>query len=1534
MALKMTVTDNYENPTIDIVIPVYNAAEHFEQCLQSVVQNTDEWHNIWIFDDCSTDLQIEKLFTEYRKKFTNLFYRRSVKQKGFVGTVNWAIKETKNNLLILNSDCQVGPEWLARLIKAYNQLEQPGIICPLSNNATILTITSQPKEVVLESLVALNADLKPAKPIAIPVAVGFCMLVNRELIERVGDLDPIFSPGYGEEVDWSLRSLEAGFEIAAAPDVLVFHSGSKSFTNTEKVRFIKRKHEHLINTKWPFYSKMVRAWWKQNPLRDRIEQLDAKYRRSNRRLVVHLIHRIDSAGGTEIIARQLIAGLNKEFDHLVIYPEQDSGNQWSDAVDRRMSESVRFLSWNRQFATSKYYVQGSPADFHDYWVEWWLTTVLKNQKPDLIHVHHLYAWGTINPLEIAEQLNIPTLYSLHDFHLMCPDYNQIGPDLQPCGKDIIEISNDCASCLKPRTFVLGPKKEAEIEFYIASRRQSIRSQISKVSAFVSPSEYLCKRFLRAFGPALEPKIHLIPHVVSTAKGSKVRKQNADRLRCTMLGGFKHLKGIRVLIESALLLSDHIDFNIYGMPGDSFDLIEKLPENCRYRGGYAVENVSDVLNENDLVIIPSLFEETFSLVLSEAWAHDLPVIASRRGALADRVIDRENGWLFDPGDHKELANILLRLSCGKGKEEFNHVRQNIKKIKENYQGWISEYANLYNSICKKKTKSRSLLVDNENRRQPSYQANFKEFFPNKDEKRRKTKLDLQNLRSETPIMAILWCAGLADESSVLRSFKSALNCTGLDIWLLPEESDIPNSTKDDRVKVFNYCESNLIDLINSNNIEWLLVLTIGDVIESDSWHKMISENDQLKSCDAMIFDHDHCDRDGRRYAILARPPWDNALAQTSTDFDSFVLIPARSFKSSHFQTSGSVSEYLSDVKNKLIKSNVASSPLVLGSRLDINQKGSYIELRNQLIERDQRTSSGSNSSKIQIVIRKDSSMNLFDKTLNSIISYKNAEVFVISRCAPAYESRWPECWKWVDDWSQLGKAINRFDPVIVIRSGITLDPNIEIDQMITALQMFSASAVGFSLRSPDGELKSSILIYGNTAGPMHADRPWPGGDSTHIPRLQKVSAISGDAVIFDPIVFEEYLVSDCFSTYREYVKEIQKLPGSLLDCSIEVGEKHFFESYRSNDSFSRNEVPDHSHSLKISLDSACWEIDKQASAVLENPSQLPVVIAITPDKWASSQYRLRQPLQALEQAGLIAPPGIYTLSDDHLPQIHQITRLNPNVLVIHNIFTKQIIQLISSIKSQPKPPRVVFLQDDLITELPQYHPMYGLQTTDVLDRLKCIWELSDHTVFSTNRLRQNCEVKSASVIENSLLGDIWFTGGSDESKSTTLPLKVGWVGAQQHEGDLRLLRPVVEQTARFIDWIFFGMCPAYLLPFVKRYEKMVDFDQYPDRLRSLNLDLGVVPLADNEFNHCKSRLRLLEFGALGIPVMASDRTPYTEAPVRLMKDDPDDWIYQLRSYCENISTLRKEGHFLKSWVMNNHLFDVKKQDWIAALGLNS
>ena len=167
------------------------------------------------------------------------------------------------------------------------------------------------------------------------------------------------------------------------------------------------------------------------------------------------------------------------------------------------------------------------------------------------------------------------------------------------------------------------------------------------------------------------------------------------------------------------------------------------------------------------------------------------------------------------------------------------------------------------------------------------------------------------------------------------------------------------------------------------------------------------------------------------------------------------------------------------------------------------------------------------------------------------------------------------------------------------------------------------------------------------------------------------------------------------------------------------------------------------------------------------------------------------------------------------------------------------------------------------------------------------------------------------------------------------MRIGWAGAPQHAGDLAFLEPVMRATSDLADWVFLGMCPEQLRPLAAEVSRMAPFEQYPAALAGAGLDLAIAPLADHAFNRCKSHLKVLEYGILGLPVIAADLEPYRHAPAQLVPcDDPQAWIAEIRRFLGDPGLRAERGQVLREWVRNNHMMEHRLGQWQAALGIES
>jgi GT2 family glycosyltransferase len=181
-----------------IIIPSYNGKELVQSCVESIRKHTKEPYEIIVVDNGSEDRTIEYCLDE---KITFVSLPMNV---GFPGACNIGMKVASGDaLLLLNNDVVVTENWLSNMLKCLCSSREIGIVGPCTNE------------------VSGNQQVERL--------VGFCFLIKRELVERIGYLDEQFAPGYYEDDDYCHRAKQAGYELRIAGDVLVYHRGTASF---------------------------------------------------------------------------------------------------------------------------------------------------------------------------------------------------------------------------------------------------------------------------------------------------------------------------------------------------------------------------------------------------------------------------------------------------------------------------------------------------------------------------------------------------------------------------------------------------------------------------------------------------------------------------------------------------------------------------------------------------------------------------------------------------------------------------------------------------------------------------------------------------------------------------------------------------------------------------------------------------------------------------------------------------------------------------------------------------------------------------------------------------------------------------------------------------------------------------------------------------------------------------------------------------------------------------------------------------------
>jgi GT2 family glycosyltransferase len=247
-----------DNGRVVVVVPIYRSAGSAERAISSIAATTPPNTPIILVDDGSNDPEVDALLTpdslrRYRNERIDVI--RNGRNLGFPGAVNAAIRSAgESDVVVVNSDVVVPAGWLERLTQAAADLPRAATLSVLANNGTMLSIPfrndPRPDFPILSHADAVARSSAGLGPIEISNAVGHVLYLTGAAIRAVGPLDERYSPGYGEEVDFSLRAAEAGFVNYLVPGVAVHHEGSGSF-GAEREALIRR-NARVVQERYPY----------------------------------------------------------------------------------------------------------------------------------------------------------------------------------------------------------------------------------------------------------------------------------------------------------------------------------------------------------------------------------------------------------------------------------------------------------------------------------------------------------------------------------------------------------------------------------------------------------------------------------------------------------------------------------------------------------------------------------------------------------------------------------------------------------------------------------------------------------------------------------------------------------------------------------------------------------------------------------------------------------------------------------------------------------------------------------------------------------------------------------------------------------------------------------------------------------------------------------------------------------------------------------------------------------------------------------
>lgn len=251
------------NYICDVIMLTWNQLDITKRCIESFLSKTDAPSRLIVIDNDSRDGTKEYVASLKDTPKHKVKVVLNKENRGFVGGMNQGIEISSAPYVCLaNNDLVFTREWLKEIISVFNNYEKVGVLNPNSNSLGEYL----PQGFSLDEFAQDLKNRHSSVFIEMPFCAGFCMVIKREVISRVGGLSPEFAPFFFEDTDFSMKAQNAGFLVGMAKASYVWHKGSSSVN-----KLGKKKEEFFARSRRIFFKKwgrILRVAWVINDERD------------------------------------------------------------------------------------------------------------------------------------------------------------------------------------------------------------------------------------------------------------------------------------------------------------------------------------------------------------------------------------------------------------------------------------------------------------------------------------------------------------------------------------------------------------------------------------------------------------------------------------------------------------------------------------------------------------------------------------------------------------------------------------------------------------------------------------------------------------------------------------------------------------------------------------------------------------------------------------------------------------------------------------------------------------------------------------------------------------------------------------------------------------------------------------------------------------------------------------------------------------------------------------------------------------------
>lgn len=354
-------------------------------------------------------------------------------------------------------------------------------------------------------------------------------------------------------------------------------------------------------------------------------------------LISHGIYPINQLGGVELFTSEVAHFLAEHSAVTVLVftsgPKAEPSEQRIGKITIKLVPGSENLSPHKDFTSEDFY------------------SFLKNLEPDMVYIVSPYNF----PFQLSKELvklNVPWIIHLHDFYLMCPQVKLLRQNNKICTRP---KRLRCTQCLSK---ISHPLQFIKNFTNFNNRNSNARILLEKSKAVLCVSKHAAKLYNKHLGLAREKIIFASP-TWQKDLNTQPEGTSHNTLQIGHFGGARYPKGMHILAKALLQIKCSWKVTIYDIEADRHR--EKIPklfkgneEHVRLRKPFTPEILDEIFTNLDVVVIPSIWPETYSRVADEALARKIIVVAADIGGMGERLVDGVNSFAVQAGDEKTLA----------------------------------------------------------------------------------------------------------------------------------------------------------------------------------------------------------------------------------------------------------------------------------------------------------------------------------------------------------------------------------------------------------------------------------------------------------------------------------------------------------------------------------------------------------------------------------------------------------------------------------------------------------------------------------------------------------------------------------------------------------------------------------------------------------------------------------------------------------------------------------------------------------------